>query len=106
MAKASSVTVEFDMTALQDAASHDKLVESMLRARTAQCVNAANAMSSGFRTGIYHRDHRSPGVGNTQPVYAGDVREGRKGIVGIVHPANYAAMLDNHENNTLLKVKG
>lgn len=106
MAKASSVTVEFDLPALQDAASHDKLVESMLRVRTAQCVNAANAMSSGFRTGTYHRDHRSPGVGNTQPVYVGDVTEGRRGIVGIVHPANYAAMLDNHENNTLLKVKG
>jgi hypothetical protein len=106
VAKSASVTVEFDMTALQDAASHDSLVESMLRVRTAQCVNAANAMSSGFRTGIYHRDHRSPGVGNTQPVYVGDVTEGRRGIVGIVHPANYAAMLDNHENNTLLKVKG
>lgn len=106
MAKSASVTVEFDLSALQDAASHDKLVESMLRVRTAQCVNAANAMSSGFRTGIYHRDHQSPGVGNTQPVYVGDVTEGRRGIVGIVHPANYAAMLDNHENNTLLKVKG
>lgn len=106
MANESSVTVEFDFPALQHAASHDALIESMLRVYTARCVNAANAMSSGFRTGIYHPDHKSPGVGNTQPVYVGDVTEGRKGIVGIVHPANYAAMLDNHENNTLLKVKG
>ena len=106
MAKASSVTVEFDLEALHEAASHDRLVESMLRVCTARYVNAANAMSSGFRTGIFHPGGRSPGVGNTQPVYAGDVTEGRKGIVGIVRPANYAAMLDNHENNTLLKVRG
>ena len=106
MAKASSVTVEFDLEALHEAASHDKLVESMLRVFTARCVNAANAMSSGFRTGIFHPGGRGPGVGNTQPAYAGDVTEGRKGIVGIVRPANYAAMLDNHENNTLLKVRG
>ena len=102
----SSVTVEFDLTALHAVASHDALVEALLRRRTAQCVNAANAMSAGFRTGRYHPGHRSPSVGGTQPVYEGDVMEGRRGLVGIVHSANYAAMLDNHRNNTLLKARG
>jgi hypothetical protein len=45
-------------------------------------------------------------VGGTQPAYVGDVRMGRRGYVGIVHPGNYAAMKDNYENNTLLKAKG
>lgn len=63
----------------------------------------ANALSSGYRTGRYHRNHESPAVGNTQPRYEGDVADRGKGKLGIVHPANYAAMKDNHENNTLLK---
>lgn len=64
----------------------------------------ANAMSSGFRTAKYHRDHKSPAVGGTQPKY--EANTGRpRGIVpvGIVYTANYAAQKDNHLHNTLLK---
>ena len=106
MAKAASCSVELDLTALQQLAGNDTLVRGALDARTAQITARANALGSGFRTGHYHPDHRSPGVGGTQPSYVGDVRMGRKGYVGIVHPANYAAMKDNYENNTLLKSKG
>lgn len=105
MAK-SYVTVEFDIPAMDEVAGQDEEIERALRDKTAQITNAANAISSGFRTGYYHRNHLSPRVGGTQPVYEGDVIMGRSGNVGIVHPANYAAMLDNHRNNTLLKAGG
>ena len=106
MAKAASCSVELDLTALQQLAGSDSLVKTALDARTAQITARANALGSGFRTGHYHPNHQSPGVGGTQPSYVGDVRMGRRGYVGIVHPANYAAMKDNHDNNTLLKAKG
>lgn len=66
----------------------------------------ANSMSAGYRTGIYHRDHKSPGVGNTQPKYVSDVQVKTHSVVGIVYTGNYAAMKDNYENNTLLKARG
>lgn len=66
----------------------------------------ANAMSSGYRTGYYHPDHKSPGVGRTQPKYVSDVQVKTHSVVGIVYTGNYAAMKDNHENNTLLKARG
>ena len=106
MAKAASCTVELDLSALQQLAGNDSLVRGALDARTAQIMARANALGSGFRTGHYHPNHQSPGVGGTQPAYVGDVRMGRRGYVGIVHPGNYAAMKDNYENNTLLKSKG
>ena len=106
MAKAASCSVELDLTALQQLAGNDNLVRGALDARTAQITARANALGSGFRTGHYHPNHQSPGVGGTQPVYVGDVRMGHRGYVGIVHPGNYAAMKDNYENNTLLKSKG
>lgn len=79
------------------------IVQSLTQAGIAD----ANASSADFRTGVYHRDHKSPHVGNTQPRYTGDV-EDRDGYwpVGIVHPANYAAMRENMERNTLVKVVG
>lgn len=66
----------------------------------------ANMLGSSFHTGLYHRDHKSPAVGNTQAAYGGNVRTLRECVVGIVHTGNYAAMRDNAENNTLLKALG
>jgi len=66
-------------------------------------TSRANSLGSGYRTAKYHRDHKSPAVGGTQPKYTGDVKTGKKGPIGIVHPKNYAAMKDNHLHNTLLK---
>lgn len=73
---------------------------------TGEIAGRANSMSSGYRTGLYHRDHEPPAVGNTQPTYVGDVEEYGNSVVGIVHTGNYAAMKDNAENNTLLKARG
>ena len=74
---------------------------------TARCGSRANAMGSSFKTGTYHRDHKSPHVGGTTASYGSDVEE-FKGFwpVGLVHTGNYAACRDNAENNTLLKALG
>lgn len=66
----------------------------------------ANSMGGGFRTGLYHRDHRSPAVGNTPAAYGGNVEMHHGMPVGLVWTGNYAAMVDNAENNTLLKSIG
>ena len=63
----------------------------------------ANALSAGYRTGLYYVNHKSPPVGNTQPRYGSDTRRAKDGPVGIVYTGNYAAMKDNHLHNTLLK---
>lgn len=77
--------------------------KAALEIATNHITSKANSIGSGYRTGKYHRDHKSPAVGGTQPKYVGDVKMGKKGPVGIVHPKNYAAMKDNHLHNTLLK---
>lgn len=103
MASGSYVVIDREALKRACAEAAAPLVQSM----TESGIADANASSAGFRTGIYHRNHRSPGVGNTQPRYAGDViRMDGYWPVGIVHPANYAAMRDNMENNTLVKVAG
>ena len=68
----------------------------------------ANALGAGFRTGYYHRDHKSPAVGGTAPEYGYEKAEKstKYGYVSTVHPLNYAAMKDTYQNNTLLKAKG
>lgn len=81
-------------------------VVAEVRRATEGIAQRANAASAGFRTGLYHREHLSPAVGNTQPYYAADVQVKSHAAVGIAYTANYAAMRDNHENNTLLKSIG
>ena len=74
--------------------------------RTAQICASANSIGGGFRTGFYHRDHKSPAVGGTAASYTSDVEEHAGLPVGIVQTGNYAAMVDNARNNTLLKARG
>lgn len=76
----------------------------LVRNAADQVASNANALSAGFRTGKYHRDHKSPGVGGTQPRYQSNTGRPR-GIVpvGIAYTANYAAKKDNMQHNTLLK---
>lgn len=76
---------------------------SLVAGKTNLVASNANGMSAGFRTGKYHRDHKSPAVGGTQPHYKHDVQKRGKFPVGIVVTGNYAAMKDNHMHNTLLK---
>ena len=98
--------VEWDMAALKRAAGTDPQVRDELE-RTTDAIKArANSMGGAFRTGLYHRDHQSPAVGNTPAVYDGNVTMVNGGNIGIVYTANYAAQKDNLQNNTLLKAKG
>lgn len=67
-------------------------------------ASKANALSAGYRTAKYHRDHKSPAVGGTQPEYRSNTARPRGVVpVGLVYTGNYAAMKDNHLHNTLLK---
>lgn len=75
----------------------------LVRDKVDEMAAKANALSAGFRTGYYHRDHQSPAVGGTQPVYQSNTRRNPTVPVGIVYTANYAAQKDNMQNNTLLK---
>lgn len=99
-------SIKWDDAALGDAIGADPDVLAAVSKATDSISEKANSMSAGYRTGIYHRDHKSPGVGNTQPKYGKDARIMGKSAVGIVYTGNYAAMKDNHENNTLLKARG
>ena len=100
------VEVRIDKAALwrcmKGAAETAKAVELATR----RIHSRANALGSTFRTGLYHRNHQSPTVGNTQAAYGGNVERHNGTPVGIVHTGNYASMRDNAENNTLLKSIG
>lgn len=98
--------VVIDQKALEDAAFKAAGTRAALGEATSRIASRANSLGSGFRTGTYHDHATGETRGDTQPAYSGDVRMGRKGWVGIVHPENYAAMKDTKENNTLLKAKG
>jgi len=100
-----SVDVRIDMAKLKKAVNNAEGLVPLLERRSAEIAAKANSLSSGFRTGRYHVDHKSPPVGGTAPVYLSNVRDMGKGPVGIVHTGNYAAMKDNHQNNTLLKAR-
>ena len=72
-----------------------------------EIADRANAMSSGFRTGLFYRNHESPPVGNTQPQYGyKPAVNTAEGSVALVIEKNYAAMKDDHLHNTLLKARG
>ena len=100
-----NVVVKIDERKLRDAISRGEGLAPVLWDITTQITGNANMLCQGFRTGIWH-DEDGNELGDTPARYAGDVIQGKRGPVGIVHPANYSAMKDNYENNTLLKAKG
>lgn len=100
---ASDIEVVINDAKLRQAVDDAQGIRGKLSTVTNATIASANNMSAGFRTGFYHRDHKSPAVGGTQPEYGGNVTKGPNGYVGIVHPKNYAAMKDNHLHNTMLK---
>lgn len=101
-----STRVEWDMPKLGDVIGKAPEVKAEITSATERICTTANSMGSGFRTGLYHRDHKSPAVGDTQPVYESDVRVVDHSVVGIVYTGNYSAMVDNGRSNTLLKAVG
>lgn len=98
--------VQWDTAALGRVIGKSPEVVAEVDAATRRIHAQANALGAGFRTGLYHRDHQSPAVGDTPAAYGGDVSILRESVVGIVYTGNYAAQRDNAENNTLLKSIG
>ena len=104
----SRVKLMWSKTMVEDLANMQNVRMQVAKSTDARAASA-NALSAGFRTGLYHRDHKSPAVGNTQPKYASALGESKRTPaipVGLVYTANYAAMKDNALNNTLLKARG
>jgi methyl coenzyme M reductase alpha subunit len=95
--------VKIDEEKLKHAISNAEKLPGQLSTPVNAIINAANSMSAGFRTGIFHDPKTGEKRGDTQPNYAGNVIKGKHGYVGIVYTANYAAQKDNHLHNTLLK---
>lgn len=115
--------VEFDMAALQRAATRSDETHAALVAATDRITAAANAMGASTHSGGHGYDAKGTGrprrgqgwlqhdrspapVTGPQASYDGNVRMQRDGYMGIVYTANHAAQIDNHRNNTLLKAKG
>ena len=78
-------------------------IDTVLQQAVDKIAGNANMLSASFRTGRFYDRTANELRGDSQPLYAGDVADHGKGPVGIVYTANYAAMKDTHENNTLLK---
>lgn len=65
----------------------------------------ANALCSGFRSGIWHDPETGVKKGDTPAVYGMKTAQRYgSGPVAIVYTKNYAAQKDNLKNNTLAKV--
>lgn len=98
-----NVEIDIDDEKLYMAVQDAEGTEGALSEAVNSISSRANALSSGFRTGRYYDREAKELKGDTQPSYKGDVRRMGKTEVGIVYTANYAAMKDNMEHNTLLK---
>lgn len=61
----------------------------------------ATALGSGYRTPKWHDHQTGETKGGKAPIYEGEA--GERKCIGIVHPANYAAMKDTYLHNTMLK---
>lgn len=100
MARAASGLIKWNKGAMYEVINEGTL--PLIEKATQIATDRANAMWVE-RTGLYHRDHKAPPVGNTEPVYASEVNKSTHYHHGIVYTANYAAMKDTKKHNTLLK---
>lgn len=101
MARAASGSIKWNRDALY--AAVDEVGYPLVQKATQIATERANAMSSGFRTGLWHDHATGETKGDTQPQYASEVNFAVHYHHGVVYTANYAAMKDTKENNTLLK---
>ena len=97
------VQISIDPNKLRSLAFTSEGTRQLVDEKTRKVASTASSLSAGFRTGLYHRVHKSPAVGNTPPVWHSSVQRRGKTYVGLVATGNYSAMKCNHEHNTLLK---
>lgn len=98
-----SFTVTINEGKLRKAVQDADGLPPLLDEAVSKIAANANAMSAGFRTGIFHDHATGETRGDTQPRYAANVEKHGSSQVGLVYTANYSAMKDNHLHNTLLK---
>lgn len=105
---ASTVTVKVDINqkSLERAVNFASGTGTALNNESLKIAAKANALSAGYRTPKWHDHETGETKGDTPARYDGNSKLGRKGYVGIVFTANYAAQKENHLHNTLLKAKG
>lgn len=97
------VEVILDGEKVERAIADAPKMRPILQAVVAGMAANANALSAGYRTGRFYDRAEKKLKGDTQPRYASNVERHGKALVGLVYTANYAAMKENHEHNTLLK---
>ena len=104
---ASNVTVKVDINErnLQRAINYAPGTGSAISREVRKIANNANTLSSGFKTVVWYDAKEKKKKGGTPAKYKTGVKIGKKGYVGIVYTANYAAQKENHLHNTLLKAK-
>ena len=98
--------VFIDHAALERACERDPSLLPQLKELASDIAARATALGSGFETKRTVRYGTGERVGGQSPQYRADAEMGRRGPVGIVATANYAAMKGELEGNFLLKAKG
>lgn len=103
---ADRLDIHWDKAALGRAIGLSEETQEGITQATDRIASNAQALSAGFRTGIYHDHATGETRGDTPTEYIGDVMTGRNAIIGLVYTGNYSAQKDNLMNNTLLKAMG
>ena len=105
---ADKLEISWNMSALNKAVGESAEVRAGIDRLTKRCELNANANAAGFKTGRYYDRAEGRLKGETTAKYTYDIESNGpdKWPVGLVYPANYAAMMDNYKNNTLLKAVG
>lgn len=98
-----SVRIEIDAGKLKRAVNESEGLATAIDKHVQRIAANANAMSAGYRTGVFYDRTKGKRVGNTQPIFDGNTQRRGDSIVGLVYTGNYAAQKHNLENNTLLK---
>ena len=103
---ADKLDIHWDKQGLEKAVGESQEIESDITLMTNQRIAQANSIGAATKTGYFYDRSVGKRKGGTVARYVGDVEKTGKNKwpIGIVHPANYAAMLDDFENNTLVKV--
>ena len=97
--------VQIDMEQVKRAIGQSDSVYGEMQKAVNRLTASANSACAGYKTGYFYDRTEGKRKGGTQAVYASKCdRLGRyKWPYGVVYAANYSAMKDNYEHNTLLK---
>ena len=98
--------LELDEAALERACTQADGLLGAVEAEAAAIASRAEMLGSGYRTQLTTDWATGEQMGGKSPRYVHSARVGKKGPVGLVATANYAAMKGELEQNFLLKAKG